>query len=699
MIYYSNDNRKSGIVKLRHSEFQLTELTEPNEIECLTRRLLDSNVVACDTETEEIIDGFHPIGKGKCFSIQLGIGNETWFIPTWGKYRINLDILKPYLIDPRRTKVLHNSKFDMHILANHGIEMQGLLCDTMVAEYTWYNDLFYPEVGDRFPAHFVKVYRGLKNLCSMYFDEDLPDYKEVFTDFTAKKRGGSSRNTKGKIIKRNAILQNLIDYERTIGGHDTIVEYASKDPYLTLKLYDHVKPRLEKEQWFAKSRKGKSLWDYFQEIEVPFTNALFMMERVGMPLDWEALDKLDSAFDKDDKRLRIEWDQELERAGAKRSYNIASNQDVAEALTIVFDQRLDKRGKTKEDGSEGTFSVDKEVLKSLSHPVAELILDWREINKLKGTYTEKLRDCYNYFGGKVHTTLNQIGTRTGRISSNDPNLLNVPARSESGKAIRACFCAADSSEEIGCIDWDSAELRETFLFSREPVIGNILDQGLKQHAVTAGDIDPEARAWRNGRTDAATYKELEKKFPQAYFMGKTFNFGAVYGMGYKKFAKLAKISEKQAKEAHNAYWNSRTRLKEFQEHQAALAVSRGYILDILGVPIWIGEAGSADSERKSRGARKAGNSIIQGSIGKRAKLVMILLTHDDYLKKQGYKLAINIYDEFVSRAPKGCHEANKTYIEERVRNPLKFFGANADGWEIEGSLGWGNNWMEAKYNG
>src|SRR5688572_22135108 len=122
MITYSDSTQKSGIVKLRHSEFHVSELTEVEEVESLTKLLLDSNAVAIDTETEEIIDGFHPIGKGRCFSIQFGIGDRTWFVPTWGRYRKFLEILKPYFVDPKRTKILHNAKFDMHILANHDIE-------------------------------------------------------------------------------------------------------------------------------------------------------------------------------------------------------------------------------------------------------------------------------------------------------------------------------------------------------------------------------------------------------------------------------------------------------------------------------------------------------------------------------------------------------------------------------------------------
>lgn len=684
------------LVKLRHSEFKIHELTDPIDVENLCKRLLNEPEVGVDVETEELMDGWHPIGKAKCFSIQFGVGSDTWFIPTWGKYRYLLEILKPYLVDTRRTKILHHAIFDRHILANHGIEMEGLLCDTLVAEYTWYNDGFYPESGDRFPAHNTKVKRGLKELCSMYFDEDLPEYKDIFNGFTGKKKGGASWNSKGKHIKRNAYLQHLVDYERTIGGHEEIVEYSAKDPYLTYMLYKNVRKRLESEPWNAKSRKGSTMWDYFQEIEVPFSTALFRMERVGMPLDWDALGKLDDAFGADEIRLNAEWEEELRKAGAKHRYDITSPQQVATALVEVFGERLFKRGKTKANGDEGAFSVDKEVLKSISHPVAEIILAHREVSKAKGTYTETLKESYNLYDGMVYTNLGQTGTRTGRINSKDPNLLNQPSRTESGKAIRACFCAKDSREEIWCMDWDSAELKETYHFSREPVIKHILDQGLKPHAVTAGDIDAEAREWRNGRIDAVTYKELEKKFPGAYFKGKTFNFGVVYGMGYKKYAKMAKISESEAREAHGTYWKARPYLKKFRENQAAHAEVCGFVYNILKVPIWIAEVGSEDPERKSRAARKAGNSVIQSSIAARAKMVMILMTHDEDLKRDNCRLSLNIYDEFLFRAPIGAYEIHKESVEDKIRNPLKYFGVDAPDWFIAGDLGKGRNWKEAK---
>jgi DNA polymerase I-like protein with 3'-5' exonuclease and polymerase domains len=412
------------------SDLRIQVVEDPHSVEQLCADLRRKSVVGVDVETEDILDDYHVKGRAKLFSVQYATDDQTYFVPTYGSFKVNVEPQRAFIEDPNPNKVLHNGKFDALAIACEGPKMRGLLCDTFVAEYTHYTDSVYPN-GTR-------VFRGLKELSKKYFGyTDLKDYGEEFKNGVGKRRPKRTRTTERKVVQKDDggwgyedvesikstgyYLEALVDVNREIGcqrmgaTNARIVEYACKDPWLTVKLYHHVKQRLSDQPWLSKTMRGKSMWDYYYDIERRFTEVLIKMEWAGAKLDTERLPLLDKAYEEEQIRLLGEWAATLHQYRAPAGFSHRSNDDVSALLTKYCGLQLWKTTAT------GKFSVDKKVLEELVHPVANLVLEMRAVDRGRNTYVKELLECSSLFNGYVHSTYNQCGTRTWRLSSDSPN--------------------------------------------------------------------------------------------------------------------------------------------------------------------------------------------------------------------------------------------------------------------------------------
>lgn len=661
--------------------FRIIELNNADSVSQLCDDLIRKPLVGLDVESCELIeDGRHPIGRAKCFSFQASVDDVVYFVPTWGKYVVNLEAIRRFIESCNPNKVLHNASFDFNVFLNHGLKPDGLLCDTWVAEFIEYTDSVYPDG--------TAVKRGLKHLSNKYFGYDLPDYKEVFTAFTGKRKGSQSVNKKGKLVRRNAYVQHLIDVERTIGGHDEIVNYSCKDPWLTCKLYHHVKQRLNNQMWQSRTQRGKTMWDYYYEIERIFTMVLIDVERNGLHLDGEVLDNLDTYLKDEQLRQQIDWENTLKEYGYK-SISHTSNDDVVEFL-------IERVGITLTKKSEETnkYSLDKTVLTEMIHPIGDLLLEMRKVDKARGTYTEELRRCYNEYNHYVHTSYNQCGTRTTRLSSSDPNIQNQPSKGDIGAKLRSIFDAPDGYL-VGCIDCSQIEVRMGALFSKDEFTLRCLRDKLDMHSMTTLEIfDEVAQHYRGREITKEVLKEIESNFEEQRKQAKNVRFASQYNAGGDKIALMCKVPPARGKELHAKYWNMHAGLKAYGSKATKQALDKGYVLSILGTPGWVGSALNPDPKRAKYAAYMQGkNTVFQKSVADVMKVAMILIWKN---LKGVIDITGQIHDELLLRATNEAFREHGRTVEKYMSEPLyHMFGVKLD-IETPAELGVAKNWTLAK---
>ena len=545
--------------------------------------------------------------------------HEAWYVAMpkekEGKQRM-LEIFRPVFENPSTLKIGQNIKYDILILGNYGIKVEGTLFDTMIAHY-----LLQPELRHNMD-YLAEIYLGYR---TVHIEELI---------------GEKGRNQK-----------NMADLPA-----DRIYEYACEDADVTLQL----KNILEKE--LLKDGTDK----LFSEVEMPLVQVLAYMERNGAMIDPKSLAETSRLFTERMKALEGEIYQE---AGGT-PFNILSPKQVGE---ILFERMkiVDKPKKTKT----GQYVTSEDVLESLraDHPIVDLILKYRGLKKLLGTYVDALPQLINPETGKIHTSYNQTVTATGRLSSSNPNLQNIPVRDEDGKEVRKAFVP-----EPGCkffsADYSQIELRIMAHLSQDQNMIEDFRLGHDIHAATAAKVFHKP-------IDQVTKSERSK--------AKTANFGIIYGISAFGLAQRMGVSRTEAKELIENYFKTYSGIKEYMDRSIEQARERGYIETILKRKRYLPDITSHNATVRGFAERNAINAPIQGSAADIIKIAMIAVYRR--FMKEGLKstMILQVHDELNFNVVPGEELKVQEIVIEEMQNAWKMSVP------LVADSGWGDNWLEA----
>jgi DNA polymerase-1 len=474
--------------------------------------------------------------------------------------------------DENITKIGQNIKFDMLMLSNYGIEVKGKLYDTMIAHYLIQPDLKH----------------NLDFLCDIYLN-----YKKIPTDDLIGKNGKNQRTM------RSVPLEKLRDY-------------SCEDADLTFQLKQKIDPDLDKSE----------VRNLFNTMEMPLIPVLVHMENAGVKINSEEL----NAYAKVLLEQIIQIEKEIiELAG--ESFNVSSPQQLG---LILFEKlNIDsnaKKTKTKQ------YSTAEETLVQLvnKHPIIQKILDFRGLKKLLSTYVEALPLLVDKKTGKIHTSYNQAIAATGRLSSVNPNLQNIPIRSENGRQIRKAFIPSDDNHLFLSADYSQIELRIMAALSQDEEMLKAFNEGKDIHAITAAKIYQIPEAEVDG--------EMRRK-------AKTANFGIIYGISAFGLSQRLNIPRSEAKELIDGYFQNFPKIREFMDKQIELARKQGFVQTIKGRKRYLSDINSANAVVRGMAERNAINAPIQGSAADIIKIAMINIYRQFETLKLNSKMVLQVHDE------------------------------------------------------
>ena len=526
-----------------------------------------------------------------------------------------VDIFKEVYENPSILKIGQNIKYDITVLRKYGVGMKGELFDCMIAHY-----LLQPELRHNMD----------------YMAEAYLNYKTIHIDELIGHKGKSQKS-----------MRDLSPIE--------VYEYACEDADITLKLYHILEPKL----------KELNIFNLFKDIEMPLINVLVEMEMNGVILDTTSLTETSRILQ---QRILEKERKIYEEAGT--SFNIASPKQVGE---ILFDRLKisDKAKKTKT----GQYVTSEEALTQLKHraPIVENILAYRGLRKLLSTYVEALPKLINKHTGHIHTSFNQAITATGRLSSSDPNLQNIPVKGEDGKELRRCFIP-----EPGCLffsaDYSQIELRVMAHLSGDEGLIDAFRNGYDIHAATAARIFKET---------------MEHVTRDQRSMAKRANFGIIYGITVFGLAQNLDIDRNEAKKLIDDYFQSFPKVKEYMERCKETARSKGYAETIFHRRRYLPDINSGNATVRGFAERNSINAPIQGSAADIIKLAMVRIYKrfkDENIKS---KMILQVHDELnFSVFPEEKESVERIVIEEMQNACQLKVPLIAD-------CGWGANWLEA----
>ena len=616
------ENPTNDAVNAEFSSFESLKTT-PHEYKLIeteedARKLFDffitKQILCLDTETTSI----NPIDAelvGLSFSVEEGKAFYVAIPAEREKAERIVNIFKPLYESTEILKIGQNIKYDMEVLMNYGVRLAAPMFDTMLAHY-----VLQPE-----QKHNMDI-----------LAETLLNYQTIHIDELIGPKGKSQKNM------------------RDISPAD-ICDYAAEDADITLRLYNVLKPRL----------KEADVEDLFYNIEMPLVPVLAEMEMNGVLLDTNALAETSKVFT--DRMTQIEKNI-YELAG--HQFNIASPKQVGEVLFGEM-KIVDKPKKTKT----GQYVTSEEVLQQLRSkaPIVDHILEHRGLKKLLGTYVDALPKLINPHTGHIHTSFNQAVTATGRLSSSDPNLQNIPVRGEDGKEIRKCFIP-----EPGCLffsaDYSQIELRVMAHLSGDKNMIEAFREGYDIHAATAARIYKEDinEVTRDQRTKA-----------------KRANFGIIYGITVFGLAERLEISRDEAKQLIDGYFETFPQVHDYMEKAKQLAREHGYAETFFHRRRYLPDITSHNATVRNFAERNAINAPIQGSAADIIKIAMIRIY--ERFRREGIKskMILQVHDELnFSVLPEEQEQVEKIVLEEMQNAyPLQV--------PLVADSGWGNNWLEA----
>jgi DNA polymerase I len=543
--------------------------------------LESAELVALDTETTNL-DPMQAQLVGMSFAVVAG---QAAYLPLAHNYagapdqigvETALAILKPWLEGDRHGKLGQNIKYDQHVLANHGVALRGVAHDTLLESY----------VLESHARH------DMDSLAERHLGLKTITYDEVTGT-------GAQR-----------IPFEQVDVARAAA-------YAAEDADVTLQLHHALHPRLAADDKLA---------HVYSRIEIPVREVLFRMERKGVLIDAGQLDAMSHEFAHQMLGL-----QEQAHREAGQPFNLSSPRQIAE---IFFEK---KGMPVVKKTPSGAPSTDEEVLEKLAldHPLAKMLLDYREISKLKSTYTDKLPRMVNPRTGRVHTTYGQATAVTGRLASNDPNLQNIPVRTPEGRRIREAF-VAPKDHAIVSADYSQVELRIMAHISGDENLLRAFEAGEDIHRATAADVF--------GRS-------LKEVTPEERRYAKTINFGLIYGMSAFGLAQQLGLERATAQAYIASYFTRYPGVAKYMDEVRKTARERGYVETVFGRRLWLPEINSSNPARRGGAERAAINAPMQGTAADLIKLAMIAV--QDWLERErlGSKLIMQVHDELVLEAP------------------------------------------------
>ena len=606
---FSNLN---DIKTVQHSYYLIE--TE-KDAETLAHKIASQDFFCFDTETT----GTNPIAA-EIVGLSIALKeHEAWYVAMprerEGKQRM-LEIFRSIFENPATLKIGQNIKYDILVLGNYGIEVQGPMFDTMIAHY-----LLQPE-----------LHHNMDYLAEIYLN-----YKTIHIEELIGEKG---RNQK-----------NMADL-----NPQAIYEYACEDADVTLQLKSILERELEKD----------GTTPLFRDVEMPLVNVLAYMERNGAMIDPAALAETSKLFTERMKALEGEIFQE---AGGE-PFNILSPKQVGD---ILFDRMkiIDKPKKTKT----GQYVTSEDVLESLraDHKIVDLILKYRGLKKLLGTYIDALPQLVNPATGKIHTSYNQTVTATGRLSSSNPNLQNIPIRDEDGKEVRKAFIP-----EPGCkffsADYSQIELRIMAHLSQDQNMIEDFRLGHDIHAATAAKV---------------FHKSINEVTKTERSKAKTANFGIIYGISAFGLAQRMGVSRTEAKELIENYFKTYSGIKNYMDRAIDDARAKGYIETILKRKRYLPDINSHNATVRGFAERNAINAPIQGSAADIIKMAMIAIYRRFKTENIKSTMILQVHDELNFNVVPGEEEkVEKIVIEEMQKAWPMSVPLIAD-------CGWGTNWLEA----
>ena len=616
------ENPTNDAVSTEFSSFESLKTT-PHEYKLIeteedARKLFDffitKQILCLDTETTSI----NPIDAelvGLSFSVEEGKAFYVAIPAERKKAERIVNIFKPLYESTKILKIGQNIKYDMEVLMNYGVRLAAPMFDTMLAHY-----VLQPE-----QKHNMDI-----------LAETLLNYQTIHIDELIGPKGKSQKNM------------------RDLSPAD-ICDYAAEDADITLRLYNVLKPRL----------KEADVEDLFYNIEMPLVPVLAEMEMNGVLLDTNALAETSKVFT--DRMTQIEKNI-YELAG--HQFNIASPKQVGEVLFGEM-KIVDKPKKTKT----GQYVTSEEVLQQLRSkaPIVDHILEHRGLKKLLGTYVDALPKLINPHTGHIHTSFNQAVTATGRLSSSDPNLQNIPVRGEDGKEIRKCFIP-----EPGCLffsaDYSQIELRVMAHLSGDKNMIEAFREGYDIHAATA------ARIYKEDINDVT--RDQRTKAKRA-------NFGIIYGITVFGLAERLEISRDEAKQLIDGYFETFPQVHDYMEKAKQLAREHGYAETFFHRRRYLPDITSHNATVRNFAERNAINAPIQGSAADIIKIAMIRIY--ERFRREGIKskMILQVHDELnFSVLPEEKEQVEKIVLEEMQNAYTLQVPLVADS-------GWGNNWLEA----
>ena len=607
------DSKNSSLTKYNKADFDYQLIDTEEKRKKIIDLFLTNDFLSLDTETT----GTDPISAklvGLSFSI---CENQAFYVPIPQNDEEAQKIVnefKPIYENENILKIGQNIKYDLLVLQNYGVELKGKIFDTMIAHY-----LLQPE-----------LHHGMDYMAEVYLNYQTIHIEELI---------GKGKNQK-----------NMADLPPT-----AVYEYACEDADVTLKLKNILEPQL----------KENDCDRLFWEIEMPLMPVLAYMERNGVCIDREGLKETSRLYTEEMNRI----EQEIhELAGT--DFNIASPKQVGE---VLFDRLkiVDKPKKTKT----GQYVTSEEVLESLrtKHPVVEKILEHRGLKKLLGTYIDALPKLVNPVTGHIHTSFNQTITTTGRLSSSNPNLQNIPVRNEYGKEIRKAFIP-----EEGCLffsaDYSQIELRIMAHLSGDEHMIEAFRNGYDIHAATAAKIFK---------------KSLEEVTKEERSKAKTANFGIIYGITAFGLAERMGVSRTEAKELIEGYFQTYPKVKEYMNRSIEMAREKGYTETVYHRKCHLRDINSHNAVVRGYAERNAINSPIQGSAADIIKIAMIRIYHRFREEQLRSKMILQVHDELnFSVYPEEKEKVQQIVIEEMEH-------AYSMQVPLEADYGWGKNWLEA----
>lgn len=584
------------------------------DMQALVTLLSTADVISLDTETTST-NAIEAQLVGLSFAIEE---KKAYYVPVPEQANEAQNIVnrfKTIYENPKTLKVGQNIKYDLEVLRSYGVALQGPLFDTMVAHY-----LLQPELR-----------HNMDFMAEVYLN-----YETVHIDALIGPKGKAQKN-----------MRELAPSE--------VYNYACEDADITLQLKNVLQPKLVE----------AGVERLFNEVEMPLIPVLAEMECNGVRIDTATLKETSQVFT--ERMLQLE--QEIYQAAGK-TFNVASPKQVGD---ILFGEMkiIDKPKKTKT----GQYVTSEEVLQTLrsKHPIVAHILDYRALKKLLGTYVDALPKLINPRTGHIHTSFNQAVTATGRLSSSDPNLQNIPVRGEDGKEIRKCFIPEEGCEFFSA-DYSQIELRVMAHLSQDANMLDAFREGYDIHAATAAKIynKPVSEVTRDERTKA-----------------KRANFGIIYGITVFGLADRLNIERAEAKQLIDGYFKMFPQVQQYMEQAKETARANGYVETFFHRRRYLPDINSGNATVRAIAERNAINAPIQGSAADIIKVAMVRIFQRFQRENIRSKMILQVHDELnFSVLPTEKEQVERIVMEEmQAAYPLDV--------PLVADSGWGNNWLEA----